>query len=91
VVREKVFGPKLRTEDKSVDDRRVAEAVNGAEKDEPEVEYVRGPEEEARMRRMKLRTLEEIEGELESRNSEPRKKPCPPGNRPPKGSLETRP
>jgi mutual gliding-motility protein MglA len=70
VVREKVFGPKLRTEDRVADERKVDEAVGGAEKMEPELEYVRGPEEDAHMRRMKLRTLEEIETELDKLSRE---------------------
>jgi len=70
VVREKVFGPKLKTGDKLVDERKVSAAVGDAEKKEPEAEYVRGPEEEAHMRRMKLRTLDEIETELDKLSRE---------------------
>lgn len=79
VVREKLFGPKPKVEDAAADGERVAEAVAPARPGEPEVEYVRGPEDDAHLRRMKLRTLEEIETELDklSREFLNRKKPRP--------------
>ena len=70
VVREKVFGPKLKTEDRLADEQKVSEAVGGAEKKEPDVEYIRSSEEEAHLRRMKLRTLDEIETELDKLSRE---------------------
>jgi GTPase SAR1 family protein len=70
IVRERILGVKPRTEDKLADEMKVMEAVGGPAKGEPEVEYVRGPEEEAHLRRMKVHTLEEIETELDKLSRE---------------------
>ncbi len=69
-VREKVFGPKAKPVDKLAEERKVSEAVAAAENREPDVEYIRGPEEEAHLRRMKMRTLQEIETELDKLSRE---------------------
>ncbi len=70
VVREKILGPRPKTEEMLADAKKVTAAVGEAEKKAPEVEYVRGHEEEARMRRVKLHTLEEIESELDKLSRE---------------------
>ena len=70
VVREKVFGPKIKTGDKLADEKTVSAAVGEAEKKEPPLEHVRAPEEEAHLRRMRLRTLDEIETELDKLSRE---------------------
>jgi hypothetical protein len=71
VVKEKVLGIKPKTEDKVAEQKRVQEAVKGTAQKEEEVEFVRpGEDAEVRMRKIKLRTLEEIEKELEKLSRE---------------------
>lgn len=70
IVRERVLGTKPKVEDKLADEMKVLDAVSEPAKREPDVEYVRGPEEEAHLRRMKLHTLEEIETELDKLSHE---------------------
>ena len=70
IVREKVFGPGFKPGEELTDEKKVSAAMGGAVKKETEGEAARGPEEEAHLRRMKLRTLDEIETELDKLSHE---------------------
>ncbi len=71
VVKEKVLGIKPKIEDRTAEQKRIQEAVKEGAQREEEVEFVRpGEETGAHVRKMKLRTLEEIEKELEKLSRE---------------------
>lgn len=71
VVKEKVLGVKPKTEERAAEEKRIREAVKEAAEKEGEVEFGRpGDEAEARIRKMKLKTLDEIEKELEKLSRE---------------------
>jgi hypothetical protein len=69
-VREEVLGIKPQAGEKAGDEQFVQDVVNEVTRKESEAEYDRSPEEEAHLRRMKLKTLEEIEGELDKLSHE---------------------
>ncbi len=78
-VKEKVLGIRAKTEEIADDKARVQEAVSQAEERGSEVEYVPVPDDaDAGMRHLKLRTLEEIEKELEKLSHEFLSKPKKP-------------
>jgi signal recognition particle receptor subunit beta len=78
-VKEKVLGVRVKTEEIADDKARVQEAVSQAEERGPDVEYVPVPDDaDAGMRHLKLRTLEEIEKELEKLSREFLSKPKKP-------------
>ena len=66
VVKEKVLGIKPKIEERIAEGKRIQEAVKEAAGKETEVGFARpGDEAESRVKKMKLKTLEEIETELE--------------------------
>jgi signal recognition particle receptor subunit beta len=78
-VKEKVLGIKPGTEARAAEERSVQEAVTEAGQKDVDVEFVLpGDDAEAHMRKMKLRTLDEIEKELEKLSSEFLDKPKKP-------------
>ncbi len=78
-VKEKVLGIRPKAEEIAGDKERVQEAVSQAEERGPDVEYVPVPDDaDAGMRHLKLRTLEEIEKELEKLSREFLSKPKKP-------------
>jgi GTPase SAR1 family protein len=78
-VKEKVLGVRPRAEDLAGDEERVQEAVTQAEERGPYVEYVPTSDDaDAGMRHLKLRTLEEIEKELDKLSREFLSKPKKP-------------
>jgi GTPase SAR1 family protein len=70
-VKEKVLGIKPKIEDVAAEEERIQDAVGEAPRKEDEMEFVLpGEETDAHIRKMKLRTLEEIEIELEKLSRE---------------------
>jgi hypothetical protein len=71
MVKEKVLGIKPRAEDLAAEERRIQEAVKEADPKEVEVAFVRSGEDyESQVRKMKLRSLQEIEKEIEKLSRE---------------------
>ena len=71
MVKEKVLGIKPKAEDLAAEEKRIQEAVKEADPKEVEVAFVRpGEDYESQVRKMKLRSLQEIEKEIEKLSRE---------------------
>lgn len=79
VVKEQILGIKPVTEEGAEETMKIQEAVGGSTKKDVEVEFIPpSKEEEAQMRKFKMKTLEEVEQELEKLSHEFLEKPKKP-------------